>query len=110
MPFPKRPIQQATSLSGLQPVKEAVFVPDNSKITGWPPNHRSQELRMPPPFNRRMFVYNCRKSDGRTRTTTLAFTSSKYRSLMFLNREEFEALITVSPEIKLALIDFEKKL
>ena len=93
-----------------EPANAAVVAADPLKITGWPPVHRSEEIRMPAPFNRRMFVYNCRNSDGRTRTTTLAITTAKHRPLMYLTRQEFDALIAVSDEIKAALVEFHKKL
>ena len=93
-----------------KPKPEADFVQDFTRIKGWPPAHRSAELQMPAPFNRRMFVFNSRHSDGISRSTTLAFTTAKHRPLMYLTRSEFDALIAVSGEIKLAISDFEKKL
>lgn len=110
MSFPKGAVKQFGSVCTSRPV--APTTPGHSVLAtnAWPPPHRSAEIVMPAPFHRRMFVFNCRNSDGRTRTTTLAFTTAKHRPLMYLTRQDFEALVAASDEIKLALVDFQKKL
>ena len=76
----------------------------------WPPTPRSHELVMPEPFNRRLFVYNSRMANGRSRSTVLAISTAKSRPLLYLNREEFEALLKASEDVKAELVNFQKKL
>ena len=101
-----RRVLHSGTISNKRPVSELA----NQSTALWPPSPRSQEIDLPGPFNRKMFVYNCRNVDGRTRTTTLAVTTAKHRPVLFLNREEFEGLMQVADEIKAELINFQKKI
>ena len=110
MSFPKGSIKPQVGRAWTPRAAPPMAVDAAQSKTFWPPPHRSAEIVMPGPFHRRMFVFNCRNSDGRTRTTALTFTTAKHRPLMYLTRQDFDALVAASEEIKLALVDFQKKL
>jgi hypothetical protein len=75
----------------------------------WPPPESSQTLSLPGQFNRKLFCFNARHSDGRSRSTVLTITSASDRPLIFLTREEFDALMAIAPDVNAELVNFAKK-